>query len=68
MADSMKRHHASENPTQDNVNENTGSDADTRDFEDGNGIALLRHPCQSGGAAFQVRREGGKNFILRSNM
>lgn len=66
-ADSVEVYHASKDPTQDNVDEDTGADADTRNFEDGNRIALLRHPCQSGGAAFQVRRHGGEDFALQVN-
>lgn len=66
-ADSIEGYHASKDPAQDNVDEDTGSDADTRDFEDGNRVALLCHPCQSAGAAFQVRRERGKDFALQGN-
>lgn len=60
-----KGYHRSKDPTQDDVDENTCCDADTRYLKHGNSVPLSRHPCQSGGTAFQVRREGGKDFVLR---
>lgn len=54
-----------EDPTQDDVDKDDGSDTNPRHLEHGDGISLFRHSGQPGGAAFQVRRKGGKHFVLR---
>lgn len=53
-----------EDPTQDDIDKDDGSDTNPCHLEHGDGIPLFRHPGQSGGAAFQVRRKGGKHFVL----
>lgn len=54
----------SEDPAQNNVDEGAHCDDDTCDLKNGGSVALFRHSGQSGGATFQVRREGGKGFAL----
>lgn len=54
-------------PTQDDIDKDDGSDTNPCHFEHGDGISLFRHSGQSGGAAFEVRRKGGKHFVLHSS-
>lgn len=51
-------------PTENNPNQHPHSDADPRDFQHSNRIALSRHTGQAAGATREVCREGGKGFVL----
>jgi hypothetical protein len=60
----VKEFHRLKDPAQNDVEQNARSNADTRHLEYGDGIALLGHPCESGGAAFEVRAERRKDIVL----
>lgn len=53
-----------EDPSQDDVDQNSCSDDHAGDLKDCNGVALFRHPRESGGTAFQVRGKRGEHFVL----
>ena len=57
-------YHRSEDPSQNDIQQDSGANANTRHLEHGDGIALLGHPCESGGAALQIRAERGEDIIL----
>lgn len=60
------RYHASKDPAQNDIDSDTRRDHHTCDLEHGDGVALFGHSSQAGSAAFQVRREGGENFVLNT--